>query len=288
MDCRLLTALPIDVMRTMLQYLTLRDLGCFDCSLLDRDCRTHYLQAINGLECHNIAQRSITNPLEIPWLTSRQLSIVSLHISSIDLHHISLSGVTRFEEDCCQLISQNQSSLAKITLQQIEFNQHFFHIFRSCSKLRFINVEGCPITDETMQCLLEGGKEICSLNLSSCQLLTSASIDLIALMCPKIQYLILRSLSCVTDPQIAAIIRGCPNILSLDISETMITDRSIPLLLKAYPNIHSLLVQDCRLLSTAVSFSLVSKIIRQQLLSNDPAMHLEGAHATRQFLTQGM
>jgi hypothetical protein len=284
MDCHLFAAFPIDVVRVILQYLTMKELGRFDSALLNADCRSVFLQSMNGLGIVDINQRS-TKQQEIPWLLSRKISLTNLSLAAVSgfnfemyLHH---------QRECEELILQNKNSLQSIAVHN-GLSVRFFSVLNSCQNLTSISVEGCQVVnDEIIASLLEG-KQIRSLSLSSCVGLSSHAVQLIAVMCPKIEHLTLKSLRFVTDAGVAAIIKGCPNLQTLDLSGTPITDVSIPLLLRAYPNIEAISVEDCHSLSSAGKLSLMTTVIRRQLYDRDPTMHLKGVQTIRLFLSVGL
>jgi hypothetical protein len=282
MDCRLFVAFPIDVIRVILQSLTMEELGRFDSALLNRDCRSVFLQSIDGLNIVDINQRS-TKWEEILWLLSRKIALTHLKIIPKQLPPVYFDD---HEEAFISLISQNQSSLLSIAVDHSPYTKKFYLACQECKNLNSINVEGCAVTDELILLMLEG-KQIHSLNISQCGL-SSIVIKTIAMMCPQLQYLAVKSLRSVTDEEVAVIAQACPNIQSLNLSGTTITNRSIPLLLQTYPNIEAIFVEDCVGLSTAQKLSVMTTVLRRQLLGSDPAMQLKGAQTIRSFLSDGM
>jgi hypothetical protein len=284
MDCRLFVAFPIDVIRVILQSLTMEELGRFDSALLNRDCRSLFLQSIAGISVVDINQRAMKRE-EIPWLLSRKIALTHLKIIP-RLSLIIPSDFGDHEEAFLSLISQNQSSLQSIAVGHSPYSKKLFFAFQECKNLNSINVDGCSITEESILLMLEG-KQIRSLSISQCGL-SSDAIKSIAMMCPQLQHLAAKYLRALTDAEVAVIAEACPNIQSLNLSGTEISDRSIPLLLKAYPNIEAIFVEDCPRLSTAQKLSVMTTVLRRQLLGSDPAMQLKGAQTIRRFLSDGM
>jgi hypothetical protein len=286
---QMFTAFPIDVFRLVLQYLTMEELCTFDSTLLNHDCRSHFLQAVNRLDLFDINQGR-TQWLMMPWLLTRNLLIKNLLIHDpFGDEEITDFPTPEKVENCRKLIIQNSNSLESISLINMSqfLSPDFFLIFKECHNLTSLDFEGCNLTDEILMTLFEG-KEILSLNLSSNQELSSVSVCLISVRCPNLQHLMMKSLACVTDEIVTLIIEGCPHLQSLDLSETMITDHSLPLLRKVSSQIQTMMIEKCPQLSPSVALSLMSMMIQQQIFSPDPVMNLKGTQTVRRFVTQGV
>jgi hypothetical protein len=273
----LFTFLPLDLLRTILNYLTMKEIGIFDNAILNDQSRSIFFQALHGFALG--LRNKLNNPSEIKWLLSRRVSLTELGIQPCDQ--------IDFQENCVALISQNRGTLRTIEFPNSYFRNDFFSVIILCPKLTSINFEGSSyLTPDAIATLVESQCQLTSLNLSRCQV-TSEAINLISQRFPKLETLMLNNLRFVSETEVASFIQGCPQLRAIGLSGTSITDQSITAILEAYPNIELLLLENCHRVSLTGQFAVMRIVIPRHLMSSDPSKQLLGTQSLRRVLSDG-
>jgi hypothetical protein len=281
----MLFLLPIDLLRFILKFLTLNELGLFDRVIVSHSPRSQFLEALRGHEIL-LLEKISCNARILHWLTTRHISVSTIVISE----YISSS--------CLPLILQN-----KLSLQNIKFletcdgvDQEVLCALSQCAHLDSLSFSLChQINDESVQLLLEPQgdpkarkmKSLKSLEFVNCSSLTNQTALHIALFCASLQHLNLSGFVHLSDLEIEAIVQGCPQLASLDLSRTAITEVSVRRILDSYPQLHTLILSNCVGVSNALKVTALRMISLPQIYSTVPELQLLGTISLRKAFSDG-
>jgi hypothetical protein len=292
----MLFSLPIDLLRVVFDYLSLKELVNLDRSILSHSLRPLFTEALTGYEILSLDKLSC-NCLFLEWVTSRRFLVTCANLSEYS------SSIAR------AFFAANRSSLRVIkffgSCGEL-LDDSVFTYLKECPRLNTISFDTCGrITDDGVQCLLteapttetmeettsSNSKEFLSslktLEFSDCFSLTNKIATFVAQTCPKLHHLNLSGIDRLADPDVDAIIEGCPLLLSLDLSKTSITDAAVRQILEAYPNLQTLTLYNCNGVSLATKAEVLRRISLREIQTDSRQLQLFGANSLRKALSDG-
>jgi hypothetical protein len=275
----MLFSLPIDLLRVVFDYFNLKDFAQLDRSILSHSVRPIFTEALTGYEVLSIRNISCTCLL-LEWLTSRRILITSVTLSEYS------SSIAQ------DFIAGNRSCLQSMKFLEDcneDLDDSVFTHLKECQNLNTISFESCDqITDKGLVTLLQNEFfSLKTLELSDCSSLTTEIATVIASRCSQLQHLNLSGCGLVADANVEAILRGCPILLSLDLSKTSISEASVRQVLTSYPNLQSLGLTDCENVSHATKVEALRRISLRAIQNEVRQVQLFGVRCLRKALSDG-
>jgi hypothetical protein len=224
-----LLSLPVEMLRCILHYLPLNDIGALDNASTNLSGRERYLLAIDRFEIEKISSTSkVIFDSQIRWCHSRGIVFNSL-----------LDYIARLQDHPClpDLIRRSQNTICSIDWTNINFTNNtntceIMSALRTCPNIRFCTMMLCNITGRDFTSCLNNKTKLLYLSLYSLPQLTSASIRSIPIYCPNLCSIVFSDIPSVSDQELSAIITGCRSLEDLKLSNVNITDQSMRLLME--------------------------------------------------------
>jgi hypothetical protein len=266
--------LPTELVRIVLQFLSLKDIGKLDSITLSSKHRPAFLSALTGLEITRLGSVRITNAILVKWLILRHIAIKDLKIG--------FKGAIVKE-----LIHQNQQTLRTIILTANEVKYGFVFCFKVCSGLKEIDLRYCSsLTGEEIENILPSFPHLQKLNLTGCIRLSPATLISIS-KCHNLLELNLSSLNFVLGRDIELIISGCPNLQRLDLSCTNTTDNSIFRITEELKQLEFLRLRRCSRITSSGACCVINQLVIPRLYSDTPESHEFGIIMLSELLELG-
>lgn len=228
--------LPLELLRSIMEYLTLNELGRMNLAFMTSVLQSLFRAAIDGMEIHQLMNYRV-NPIEIQWLSRMNVSATVVNFLGYDA------------SNCLRFIDKNRSRLIVMNFSDCDLTDEQLNEIGMCPSLTDISFQGCEsLTDESVTQFLRTHPLVKTLNLGN----TSLSGDVLAYIanyCPNIENLSLGDNSWVDDESLT-ILTESPilNLRTIDISLTSVADdESIYHLAARYPNIEEISCFRCDL-----------------------------------------
>lgn len=274
----LFSILPVDLLRFIFQYLTIKELTYFDNLILNSFDRFIFLNCLNNLELKDINEKKSKDILEVEWIQKKKLKVSYINL-------VWDWNVSRF----LNFILYIQNSILSLSIlwsEQLE-DKHLIEL-NKCYLLTKINLEGDNlITDQGIIYLLHNKRNITQLNLSYCDLITSKSIELISSTCYHLKVFIIEHASFITDNEVKLLIERCPFLEVLNLSMTNISDFTIYSILTNCSNIYSLTIRDCPLISIEAKIYLYKTLTYKNIYSDNEEFQFTAVSDISNTLSDG-
>jgi hypothetical protein len=200
---------PQDVLRAVLEFLSLDEIASFDSAVTNSTFRSSILDALERFRPSDLSDQRRSSDF-VSWISLRKILISKLFFkpeikdfentcrviseSSLDLRELGLHGCTNFPHQSLNLCQQNLRNLVSAD-------------FSFCTSL----------TDSNLQ-VLSRSAHLSSLNLRRCWKLTSPGIVLLLQSCHKLKYVCFSGCN-ISDECLLAVSQQCPDLTGVDLSD---------------------------------------------------------------------
>jgi hypothetical protein len=224
----LLDYLPVDLLRLILQYLMMKEIGRLDLSMTNTSMRPFYLTAMAGMDLAELSYTSRLSSNHLNWLILRGVSASSLSFQNLK------SQEQQFISNCRQTLKS--LSISSYYLIDLELNQ-----IEQCPSLTSLSLGRCHrFTDDGLRNILQKTPKLHTLDISSTFSLTPQSILFLVSHCSSIQHLDVSFNLWFNNESLEYLSRcGNLNLKSINFTGTSV-NQSISEFIDAYPNIRSI------------------------------------------------
>lgn len=261
--------LPLDILRHLLQFLTIKDLYVFQKSL-QKSLYSNTLQtALFGLAFYDGDISNHEN--NINWIINSGLIFPSLELKP--------------NNKTFQVIQNSSHILESLTFSDSSgMRNNFLTFLIQCPKLTEISFSDCYNLSST------GLENFFSsqLNLTSIQLANVCAFRLSIASLPTLLNLDLSGNQWVGNEIITMVARGAPQLKKLDISSTGVTDQGIQEVIAQCLELQELKINNLRRISSDVHLTIYRKLTRPHLFSNDPKLNLSAAESFSTINSRGI
>jgi hypothetical protein len=257
-----LTNLPREMVRLILELLTMEEIGKLDLAILNHHFRPLFLVALHKLPVpvyEDPCYGQKDQPLD--WLLVR--GVIPLDIK-----------INNFRPKLGQLIANSRSLVQCLAIHDARFSPTTFQALGSFPSLTsFALGDGDDeISQEMVLQFLRCHPQLEKISIATGSDFTDELVREIPLCCPKVTHLDFMGSVWFGDDcasSLAAVAAQLPQLISLDLSETKITDDVIPLLLDSLPRLHQLCLFDCNISLPMLQLCL-TRVAMPSLMSSDP------------------
>ncbi|KAJ8706804.1 hypothetical protein PYW07_012882 [Mythimna separata] len=164
------------------------------------------------------------------------------------IHYLDLSMATIDVRTLNNLL-QSCPSLKKLSLESVQLEDSSCELIGKCSNLETLNLTmALGVTADGLKSVLEGCKNLLSLNISWCTL-TEAALEVLVTTAPqRLQRLNIGGARIMTDDIIDRLVSRCPRLLELDVSDCGRLTARCALALTALQRLEHLALSRCYLL----------------------------------------
>jgi hypothetical protein len=253
----LLDYLPIDLLRVILQYLTMKEIGTFDLSMTNSSLRPSYLIAMAGMDLAEVSFAPRLSSNHLNWLILREISASSLQLQNLKNQELKLISNCR---QTLKVLSICSYYLIDFELSQIE----------PCPSLTSLSMARCHrLTDDGLRNILQKVPKIQTLDLSGTFGLTPECILFLVTNCSSIQHLDVSYNLWFDNASLDLLSRGTLDLKSINFLGTS-ASQSLSPFLDAYPNIRSIKLSG--FLSIENRLLVLRRVSHRSLMSSDPEL----------------
>lgn len=152
--------------------------------------------------------------------------------------------------NCPKLISINLTSCAFITDTSVRT------LIDNCPNLRWINLNGCFITDASIGAIADKYPDLSNIYLKNCALITNAAVIALADKCPYLTQINLKGCTLITNAAVIALADKCPKLTYTVLTGCPITDAAVMALAHKCPNLTHINLANCELITDAALIML--------------------------------
>ena len=266
-------ALPIDVLRFILLFLSPTEIATLDNAITNRKERETFLLALIGLGLSMMGSCGLNkarSEAEVRWFLARGVILTSIWITfdhPRDLPQLILRSAQRITRIGLIFLSHIGSELSSAICQ--------------CSNLQGLTIMNCEVTDTEMDRCFRHLTKLKHIFFSSTSRLTAASIQSLIRHCPRLNWVSFKDVPCVSDDELKDILEGFPDLHLLSLTNVNITDRSMTLLAQSHIEKEIVEWKDCPRVTRDAELSYLRQLHLSQLFSDNESkqlLGLEGFH----------
>jgi hypothetical protein len=260
-------ALPLDMLRYILQYLNWREIGFFDNSLLNHGVRAHYLKATEKMPISfPTLQYNKWRDNQLTWLIQRGFSLKEL--------------TTCLEPLGRALLSNSRETLIDLTLVQTNIDAEIEKLTENLPNLICLRLSGSGVTNRGLRDFLAKSPKLKSLSLGT-DLLSPDAIQILESCCPNLTKLDVSWSAWFGNEALRQLSKSNLKLKSLNITGSKVTDSLSPLIEKM-PSLRRLQQSNfSRLDDWRCALQCVAL---PGILSDDPETQLMGLSHFSEFL----